>query len=201
MFANFVENKKRHSTVFFIGIMCLALLSLFCFSGNKASAKTITLAWDASAGAVGYNLYSGNTAGVYPWVQKLGNVTTYTTGELTAGYTYYFTARAVDSEGNESDYSNVVSYTVNPSSYTITASAGTGGTITASASVAYGSSKTFTITPNAGYAISAVTVDGVNQGTISSYTFSNVTANHTISAAFTANTYTLTASAEIGRAT
>jgi hypothetical protein len=52
-------------------------------------------------------------------------------------------------------------------------------------SVASGSSKTFTITPNSGYKISQVTVNGSSVGTVSSYTFSNVTANKTIAATFT----------------
>ncbi|MCX6345150.1 MAG: hypothetical protein NT018_08745, partial [Armatimonadetes bacterium] len=47
-----------------------------------------------------------------------------------------------------------------------------------------GGSQIFTITPNAGYLIADVKVDNVSQGAISTYTFSNVTANHTISAAF-----------------
>ncbi len=63
-----------------------------------------------------------------------------------------------------------------------TASAGTGGTIspTGAVSVDYGANQPFTITANTGYSISNVTVDGVSQGAISSYTFNNVTAAHTI---------------------
>jgi len=82
--------------------------------------------------------------------------------------------------------------------YTLTASAGTGGTCTpAGVTTLYkGQSQTYTITPSIGYAISQVTVDGANQGAISSYTFSNVQANHTISAAFVAMANrTITASA------
>ncbi len=73
-----------------------------------------------------------------------------------------------------------------PPVYTITASAGTGGTISPSGAVqvASGGSQTFTIAANSGYAISSVTVDGSSVGAVSSYTFNNVTANHTISAAF-----------------
>ena len=84
--------------------------------------------------------------------------------------------------------------------YTITATAGTGGSISpsGSVSVAQGGSQTFSIAANTGYQISSVTVDGVSQGAISSYTFSNVTAAHTISARFTANNYTITASAGAG---
>ena len=84
-------------------------------------------------------------------------------------------------------------------SYTITASAGSNGSIspTGAVSVASGASRAFTITPNSGYRVSSVLVDGVSVGAVTSYTFNNVTANHTISASFTANTtsYTITASA------
>ena len=84
--------------------------------------------------------------------------------------------------------------------YTITASAGTGGSISpsGSVSVAQGGSQTFTITANTGYQISNVTVDGASSGAVSSYTFSNVTAAHTISATFSVRTYTITASAGTG---
>ena len=73
-----------------------------------------------------------------------------------------------------------------PQNYTITASAGTGGSISPSGSVtvAEGDDKTFTITSDSGYSISSVVVDGVAQGAISSYTFANVTSDHTISASF-----------------
>ena len=41
------------------------------------------------------------------------------------------------------------------------------------------------ITPDSGYQIADVAVDGVSQGVTSTYTFSNVTAAHTINATFT----------------
>jgi uncharacterized repeat protein (TIGR02543 family) len=70
--------------------------------------------------------------------------------------------------------------------YTVTASSGSGGSISPSGavSVTEGGSRTFTITPDSGYRISFVTVDGVNQGAITTYTFTNITANHTIIATF-----------------
>jgi len=79
-----------------------------------------------------------------------------------------------------------------PTSHTITATAGTGGSISPLGSVVVteGNSQTFTISPNSGYQTSNVLVDGVSQGVVSSYTFSNVTANHTISAEFVVNTPT-----------
>jgi hypothetical protein len=77
-----------------------------------------------------------------------------------------------------------------PPTFTITATAGTGGTINPSGaiSVASGGTQGFAIAANSGYTISAVTVDGTNEGAISSYTFSNVQANHTIAATFSQQT-------------
>jgi type IV pilus assembly protein PilY1 len=72
--------------------------------------------------------------------------------------------------------------------HTISASAGSGGSISPSGpiTVVEGSSQSFTITPDAGNSISDVVVDGSSLGTTpSSYTFSNVTADHTIVASFT----------------
>ncbi len=86
--------------------------------------------------------------------------------------------------------------------YTIAASAGTGGAISPSGnvSVSCGANQTFAITPDACHTIASVLVDGVSQGAIASFTFSNVQANHTISATFNAITYTITASAGAGGA-
>jgi len=71
-------------------------------------------------------------------------------------------------------------------SFTISASAGSGGTISPSgaSSVSSGGSKTYTITPKYGYRISSVQVDGVGVGAISTYAFNGVTANHSIKALF-----------------
>ncbi|MCX6344460.1 MAG: PA14 domain-containing protein [Armatimonadetes bacterium] len=80
---------------------------------------------------------------------------------------------------------------------TITASAGANGSISPSGAVVvnYGANQTFNISPNAGYKIASVTVDGSNAGAGGSYTFNNVIVNHTITAAFTPITYTITSSA------
>ena len=70
--------------------------------------------------------------------------------------------------------------------YTITASAGKGGEISPDGSVRVvrGSSKTFTITPDAGYVIEDVLVDGESVGAVDKYTFENVREKHTIEAVF-----------------
>jgi len=80
---------------------------------------------------------------------------------------------------------------------TITATAGANGSISpsGSVSVAYGGSQKFTITPNTNYQVADVLVDGSSVGRVTSYTFSNVTAPHTISATFELLPYRITASA------
>src|SRR4029078_2823968 len=69
---------------------------------------------------------------------------------------------------------------------TVTASAGPNGTISPSGevSVGGGAEQAFTITRNACYLVAAVVVDGVSLGAVASYTFTNVTGNHTIAASF-----------------
>jgi hypothetical protein len=73
--------------------------------------------------------------------------------------------------------------------YTITAKAEANGTIGSPGvnTVTPGSSMTISITPNAGYHVDHVVVDGVSAGATTSYTFTNVTANHTIKATFAEN--------------
>ncbi len=80
---------------------------------------------------------------------------------------------------------------------TITSSAGTNGTISPSGtlSLPIGSSQTFTISPDRGFVNSDVLVDGASIGAIDTYTLSNVTGNHTISAVFTAENQLPTADA------
>ena len=70
--------------------------------------------------------------------------------------------------------------------YTITATAGAHGSIDpeGKVSVKGGSDKVFTISPNNGYRIEEVRVDGRSVGTVSYYIFSNVDENHTISVTF-----------------
>ena len=73
--------------------------------------------------------------------------------------------------------------------YVISATANFGGTISPSGKtqVASGATQNYTITPGYCYAISDVKVDGKSIGNSSSYTFSKVTANHTIEAIFAAD--------------
>ena len=70
--------------------------------------------------------------------------------------------------------------------YTIKATAGAGGSISPSGdvSVREGRDQTFTITPDKGYAISNVKIDGKSIGAVKSYTFENVSRTHTIEVIF-----------------
>ncbi|MDR1742895.1 MAG: Ig-like domain-containing protein [Dysgonamonadaceae bacterium] len=83
--------------------------------------------------------------------------------------------------------------------YTISASSGSNGSISPSGSVLvnYGNSQKFTFIPDAGYEVDQVMVDGVNKTSAvsqGSYTFTNVTANHSISVTFKVKQYVITAS-------
>jgi hypothetical protein len=70
--------------------------------------------------------------------------------------------------------------------YTVTATAGTGGTITPPGvtNVGCGADQAFAITPGAGFAVADVQVDSVSVGAVTDYTFTHVAANHTIAATF-----------------
>lgn len=82
-------------------------------------------------------------------------------------------------------------------SYDITATASEGGTITAEGladgkvSVTEGESATFTITPNDGYRVDSLTVDGTAVDVVTEYTFSDVTANHMIAVTFAKDAVTV----------
>jgi hypothetical protein len=84
---------------------------------THASAGQVTLAWNPNTESdlAGYRLHYGTASGSYTVHLDVHNVTTYTVGGLTDGQTYYFAATAYDASGNESGYSNQVSYSVNAS--------------------------------------------------------------------------------------
>src|SRR6202012_2016557 len=91
--------------------------------------------------------------------------------------------------------SHTISASFAINTYSITATSGANGTVTpAGTTVAnYGDNETYTITPATGYSIANVTVDGASAGTSGTYTFSSISANHTISASFVINSYNIVA--------
>ena len=82
--------------------------------------------------------------------------------------------------------SHSINATFTTAMFTITATNGTGGTISPGAvtTVLYNASKSYSITPISGYEILDVLVDGKSVGAVSSHDFINITSNHTISATF-----------------
>ena len=80
--------------------------------------------------------------------------------------------------------------------FSITASAGANGSITPRGrDRELRDHQTFSLTPATGYHVADVLVDGVSVGAVTTYNFTNVTADHTIAASFAIDTFTITASA------
>jgi hypothetical protein len=92
--------------------------------------------------------------------------------------------------------SHTISVTFAVTKFTLTATGGTNGTVSPSGAVVvnYGVNQRFTFSPSPGYHVDTLLVDGVKVDSTVGYTFSNVTANHTLSVSFAINTYTITAS-------
>jgi len=88
--------------------------------------------------------------------------------------------------GGYPDYPWGYYYPPAPTTYTIMATTGTGGSISPSGSttVTQGNSQTYSITANSGYIIKDVKVDGSSIGAASTYTFSSVSSSHSIRATF-----------------
>ncbi|MGA2978653.1 MAG: choice-of-anchor D domain-containing protein [Terriglobales bacterium] len=77
-------------------------------TGTSATQHTVDLSWNGSDNAVGYNVYRGTVSGgPYSMINpSLDGTTTYTDNTVVSGQTYYYVATAVDSESQESGYSN-----------------------------------------------------------------------------------------------
>ncbi|MGD0486915.1 MAG: fibronectin type III domain-containing protein [Syntrophorhabdales bacterium] len=200
-----------------ISLFLLFFLSVpvLLFTGANAHAE-VTLGWTASASSTvaGYKLYYGTASGNYTYNVNVGNTTSYALSGLSAGATYYFAAAAYDSAGDQSAYSNELSYTVpsactysiSPTSGSFAASGGTGSvsvtTKTGCAWTAASAASWMTITSGG---------SGTGSGTVryslaANTTTSSLTAASTIAGrAFTVTeagvpAYTITASAGTGGA-
>ena len=130
-------------------------------------------------------------AGTLEWVDDKGNVLSNDT-KVEANTTYKW--RFTPTDANYTTLTGSIELYHKSSSsggwyytyYTIKATAGTNGSISPSGwtSVRDGWDQTFTITPDKGYAVAKVLVDGKSVGAVKSYTFKNVTKDHTIEAIF-----------------
>ena len=142
---------------------------------------------DAGLTAAGSTLTP--SAGQLDWVDDKGNVLPGSTVvEANTSYMWRFTP---DDRNYTALTGTVTLYSVSGggsghSYYTIRAAAGANGAISPSGNVSVraGSSQTFTITPDKGYAVSSVRIDGRSIGAVQSYTFENVRSAHTIEVSF-----------------
>ena len=156
------------------------------YTAITTSGKTLA---DAGLTVTGSTL--NPNAGTLVWVDNAGNILPGTTA-VAANTTYkwlftpddanYTTLTGSIELYHKSSSSGGWYYTY----YTIKATAGTNGSISPSGwtSVRDGWDQTFTITPDKGYAVAKVLVDGKSVGAVKSYTFKNVTKDHTIEAIF-----------------
>ena len=104
---------KLISRIWILGFEIVVCLIIGIIASNALAAQA-TLAWDPNTESdlAGYRVHYGTASGSYTVHTDVHNVTSYTMTGLTAGQTYYFAATAYDASGNESGYSNPVSYAV-----------------------------------------------------------------------------------------
>ncbi|MGD0885063.1 MAG: fibronectin type III domain-containing protein [Thermodesulfovibrionales bacterium] len=125
-------------------VFLLALTLSILFHPHNGYSDQATLTWippttnangTPLTDLAGYKIYYGTASGNYSQSISVGNVTTYTVSNLTAGATYYFAVTAYDTAGNQSAYSNQVN-DATAQQYTVTTSKlGSGsGTVTSSPS-------------------------------------------------------------------
>ena len=157
------------------------------YTAITTSGKTLA---DAGLTTAGSTL--NPNAGTLVWVDNTGTVLSDTTA-VAANTTYKWLFTPTDA--NYTTLTGFIELYHKSSSggggwyytyYTIKATAGTNGSISPSGwtSVRDGRDQTFTITPDKGYAVAKVLVDGKSVGAVKSYTFKNVTKDHTIEAIF-----------------
>lgn len=223
------RKKAAFSRLALSGLVVVTMLAAMVhFTAFTAHAGQASLSWSPPTtntdgtpitNLKGYKVYVGTTSRSYDQKFDVGNSTSYSLNSLADGSTYYFAVTAYNTSGVESTYSNEATkdFPALPVTHKITATAGAGGTITAlnnsnvstassgsttitSVTVTDGAGQSFSIAPASGYAVSDVNVDGTSVGALTSYTFSSVKADHTLSATFAAKTvyYTITASAGTG---
>jgi len=79
-------------------------------TGTQAVQHTVDLSWDASSGAVGYNVYRKlPTDANFTMINgSLDGTTAYTDGTVVSGQTYDYVVTAVNGSSQESGYSNQV---------------------------------------------------------------------------------------------
>ncbi len=166
-------------------------------SGDMPGAQGASDFWLAklnSAGTLQWQRMMGSTNNDLPWWAEAATDSSY----IVAGRSDTTSGDVTGNHGGNDFW--VVKLPYASPGFAIISSAGANGTISPAGGNIYpsGINQLFTITPNAGYHIANVLVDNVsNAGAINSgsYTFSNVTASHTISVTFAINAFTINSSA------
>jgi beta-lactamase superfamily II metal-dependent hydrolase len=153
---------------------------------DAVGVTSVDLAWSTDGGATFPNALASGIANSGSWSWTVPNVPTGTARVRVL---------ARDAAGNLGRDSSATNFTIDR--WSIVASAGAGGGITPSGTVpvVQGASQGFSIAPATGYHVEDVLVNAGSVGAVTSYTFNNVAANHTIAASFGLNTYTIDASA------
>jgi fibronectin type 3 domain-containing protein len=79
-------------------------------TGVVQDPQNVELSWNADGTAVGYNVYRSNAkAGPFEQINNaLDASTNYTDDTVVAGATYYYATNAVNAQGDQSGYSNIV---------------------------------------------------------------------------------------------
>ena len=148
----------------------------------------------------GTTYVAGNTIGTATVACVVASPTaTCVDGSLTNGTAHHYKIFSKDSNGNYAATGVIPTgspFTPSLSTFTITSSAGSGGTISplGVTNVAQGSSQSYTITPSLGYDVATLIIDGSSIATSTSYAFGNIQSNHTIAVTFVqvTPTYTIT---------
>ncbi len=150
-------------------------------------------------GEIGFRIERNDGGGFVPVGSALANATSFTDTTVAAGATYDYQVIAYNAAG-DSLPSNTATITA-LNYFNIAVSTGAGGSISPAGpnvAVAEGADQIFNITPNAGYHVVDVVVDGVSLGALGAYNFAAVNADHTIAVSFLPNTRTITVTAGAG---
>ncbi|MDD3644726.1 MAG: fibronectin type III domain-containing protein [Bacteroidales bacterium] len=155
---------------------------------SSISSTGATATWTAGGSETSWE-FEYRLIGAADWTTQTVTTPTYSMTGLQPSTAYEVRVKSLCDDGEESAYTEPVSFTTDAiPTYTITATAGSNGTITPSGTVTVneGASQTFIFTPNEGYQINTVIVDNQPIEPIpTSYTFENVQADHTIHVDFT----------------